>query len=98
VPVSTIAFGTDNGTVDIGGQLQRVPVDRLALAQLAESTSGFFYEAASAAELTRVYEDMGSSIGHRVEPREVTHWYAGFALLFGLIAAGLSLIWSSRLP
>ncbi|GIF67760.1 membrane protein [Asanoa ishikariensis] len=98
VPVSTIAFGTDNGTVDIGGQLQRVPVDRLALAQLAESTSGFFYEAASAAELKRVYEDMGSSIGHRVEPREVTHWYAGFALLLGLIAAGLSLVWSSRLP
>ena len=40
---------------------------------------------------------MGSSIGHRVEPREVTHWYAGFALLLGLIAAGLSLVWSSRL-
>lgn len=98
VPVSTIAFGTDSGTVDIGGQLQRVPVDRQALAQLAETTSGFFYEAATAAELRQVYEDMGSSIGHRVEPREVTHWYAGFALLFGLLAAGLSMIWSSRLP
>ena len=35
---------------------------------------------------------MGSSIGHRVEPREVTQWYAGFALLLGLIAAALSLL------
>jgi Ca-activated chloride channel family protein len=98
VPVSTIAFGTDTGVVDIRGQLQRVPVDRLSLQQLAESTKGFFYEAASVSELKKVYEDMGSSIGHRVEPREVTQWYAGAALLFGLCAAAMSLLWTSRLP
>nr|WP_221381744.1 VWA domain-containing protein [Actinoplanes polyasparticus] len=98
VPVSTIAFGTDAGVVDIRGALQRVPVDRLSLQQLAENTKGYFYEAASVSELKQVYEDMGSSIGHRVEPREVTQWYAGLALLLGLAAAGLSLIWTSRLP
>ncbi|HEY6594942.1 MAG TPA: VWA domain-containing protein [Asanoa sp.] len=98
VPVSTIAFGTDAGTVDIGGQLQRVPVDRIALADLAETTHGYFYEAASEAELKRVYEDMGSSIGHRTEPQEITHWYAGIALLLGLVAAAMSLLWTSRLP
>jgi Ca-activated chloride channel family protein len=98
VPVSTIAFGTDSGVVDIGGQLQRVPVDRLSLAQLAETTSGFFYEAASASELKRVYEDMGSSIGHRIKPREITQWYAGAALLFALAAGAMSLLWTSRLP
>src|SRR6185295_17242416 len=68
VPVSTIAFGTDAGVVEIEGRAQQVPVDRLALSQLAESTRGVFYEAASAAELKQVYEDMGSSIGHRVTP------------------------------
>lgn len=98
VPVSTIAFGTDTGVVDIRGALQRVPVDRLSLQQLAEDTEGYFYEAASVSELKKVYEDMGSSIGHRVEPREVTQWYAGLALLLGLAAAGLSLLWTSRLP
>jgi Ca-activated chloride channel homolog len=98
VPVSTIAFGTDSGVVDIGGQLQRVPVDRMSLAQLAETTSGFFYEAASASELKRVYQDMGSSIGHRIKPREITQWYVGAALLFALAAAGMSLLWTSRLP
>jgi Ca-activated chloride channel family protein len=98
VPVSTIAFGTDTGVVDIRGQLQRVPVDRLSLQQLAENTKGYFYEAASVGELKKVYEDMGSSIGHRVEPREVTQWYAGAALLFGLVAAAASLLWTSRMP
>jgi len=98
VPVSTIAFGTDTGVVDIRGQLQRVPVDRLSLQQMAETTKGYFYEAASVTELKKVYEDMGSSIGHRVEPREVTQWYAGAALLLGLLAAGMSLLWTSRLP
>ncbi|MFD2765998.1 VWA domain-containing protein [Micromonospora eburnea] len=97
VPVSTIAFGTDSGQVDIGGQLQRVPVDRTALSQLAETTRGYFYEAASVTELKQVYQDMGSSIGFRTEPREITQWYAGIALLFALCAGGLSLLWSSRL-
>ena len=98
VPVSTIAFGTDTGVVDIRGAMQRVPVDRLSLQQMAETTKGYFYEAASVTELKQVYEDMGSSIGHRVEPREVTQWYAGFALLLGLVSAALSLLWTSRLP
>ena len=98
VPVSTIAFGTDTGVVDIRGQLQRVPVDRLSLQHLAETTKGYFYEAASVGELRKVYQDMGSSIGHRVEAREVTQWYAGAALLFGLCAAAMSLLWTSRLP
>jgi Ca-activated chloride channel family protein len=98
VPVSTIAFGTDAGVVDIRGQMQRVPVDRLSLEQMADATTGYFYEAASVTELKQVYEDMGSSIGHRVEPREVTQWYAGLALLFGLLAAAMSLLWTSRLP
>lgn len=98
VPVSTIAFGTDAGVVEIEGRPQQVPVDRLALSELAEATSGHFYEAASVGELKQVYDDMGSSIGRRVLPREVTHWYAGIALLFGLAAASLSLLWTSRLP
>jgi Ca-activated chloride channel family protein len=98
VPVSTIAFGTDDGVVDIRGALQKVPVDRVSLQQLADKTKGHFYEAASISELKKVYEDMGSSIGHRVESREVTQWYAGAALLFGLCAAALSLLWTSRLP
>jgi Ca-activated chloride channel family protein len=98
VPVSTIAFGTDQGTVQIGNQTQQVPVDRPSLQGLAEVTKGFYYEAATGAELRRVYQDMGSSIGYRTKPREVTQWYIGLGLALALAAAGLSLLWTSRLP
>jgi len=96
--VSTIAFGTDEGVVRINNQTQRVPVDRQSLQRLAETTKGLFYEAATVEQLKQVYKDMGSSIGYRTKPREVTQWYVGAALLFALAAAGLSLLWTSRLP
>jgi Ca-activated chloride channel homolog len=98
VPVSTIAFGTDDGTVQIQGQTQRVPVDRPSLQKLAEITRGHYYEAATLSELKQVYQDMGSSIGFRTVPREITQWYVGIALLFAFAAAGMSLLWTSRLP
>jgi Ca-activated chloride channel family protein len=98
IPVSTIAFGTDNGTVTIQNQTQRVPVDKPSLQKLAETTHGHYYEAASLTELKQVYQDMGSSIGYRTVPREVTQWYVGAGLLFAFAAAGMSLLWTSRLP
>ncbi len=98
VPVSTIAFGTDSGTVTIGGETQRVPVDRPSLQALAEMTRGHFYEATSLPALKQVYQDMGSSIGYRTKPEEITQWYVGVALLMALAAGAMSLLWTSRLP
>lgn len=97
VPVSTVAFGTDEGVVDIAGQMQRVPVDREALAGLAETTGGFFYEAASAEELKRVYRDMGSTLGRHLVPVELTAWFAAAALLLTLLAGAFSLLWTPRI-
>lgn len=97
VPVSTIAFGTNSGTVRIGNQTQQVPVDKPSLKRLAETTKGIFYEAASRDELRRVYKDMGSSIGYRTKPKEVSQWYFGTALVLALSAAAVSLVWTSRL-
>lgn len=98
VPVSTIAFGTDGGTVEINGQTVEVRVDRESLRRLADDTGGQAYEAYTQKELTQVYEDMGSSIGHRTVAREIAQWFIGFALLFAFAAAGMSLAWTSRLP
>ena len=98
VPVSTIAYGTPNGRVEVDGRSVPVPVDADALAALAETTGGQAYEAASGDELAAVYEDIGSSIGYRTERREVSSWFVGAALVAALGAALASLRWFARLP
>ncbi len=98
VQVSTIAFGTDDGFVVVEGRNIPVPVNRDALAQIADATGGKAFEAGTAKELRRVYADIGSSIGYRTEEREVTSWVVGLALVFALAAAAGSLLWTSRLP
>jgi Ca-activated chloride channel family protein len=98
IPVSTIAYGTDEGTVVIEGRTIEVPVDRATLREIAEITNGSFFEAATGAELEQVYEDIGSQIGYVTERRNVTSWFLGAALVFGLAAAAGALAWTSRLP
>jgi Ca-activated chloride channel homolog len=97
VPVSTIAYGTEDGVMDSYGYSTPVPVDTEALAELSEATDGTAYSATSSEELQDVYRDIGSSIGWRTEWREVTPYVAAIALLCGLVAAALSLRWFSRL-
>jgi Ca-activated chloride channel family protein len=98
VPVSTIAFGTDAGTVFVDGRLIPVPVDRDALREVADTTNGSYFEAASGEELRAVYDDIGSQIGFRTERREITTWFIGLAIAFAFTAAAGSLLWSTRLP
>jgi Ca-activated chloride channel homolog len=98
VPVTTIAFGTDEGTIVTGGEEYPVPVDRDALREIADTTNGRFYEAQSAEQLRSVYSDIGSSVGFRTEEREATAWFVGIALALALAGAGASLVWTSRLP
>jgi Ca-activated chloride channel homolog len=98
IPVTTIAFGTDDGTIVTGGEEYPVPVDRDALREIAETTRGQFYDAQSAEQLRNVYSDIGSSVGFRTEQREATAWFVGIALAFAIAGAGASLIWTSRLP
>ncbi|SDT15318.1 Ca-activated chloride channel family protein [Nocardioides scoriae] len=98
VPVSTIAYGTPEGTVVSQGQVVGVPVDEATLAALADTSGGTAYTARSSDELDEVYDDIRSSIGLRTEEREITPYLSALALLLGLGAAVLSLRWSARLP
>ncbi|TFV51740.1 VWA domain-containing protein [Blastococcus sp. TF02A_35] len=97
VPVSTIAFGTDYGTLEIEGENVAVPVDRAALEQIADETGGSFSEAASAAELEQVYSDLGSQIGYTTEPKDISPWFVRAGVLVILVGAVLSLFWTNRL-
>jgi Ca-activated chloride channel family protein len=98
IAVSTIAYGTPEGTVEVNGQLIPVPVDGPALERLAKTTNGAYYEAGSGEELQKVYQDIGSSVGFRTIRREISVWFIGFGLLAAFSAAVASLVWTSRLP
>jgi Ca-activated chloride channel family protein len=98
VPVSTIAFGTQNGEIEIDGERVPVAVNEPALEAIADTTGGTFYTAVTEAELTGVYEDIGSSIGFVTEEQDVTFRFVSVALLPLLAAAALSLLWFARLP
>jgi len=98
VPVSTIAFGTERGTIVIDGEIQPVPVDEEPLRLISQQTGGQFFSAQSLDQLTAVYEDIGSSVGFDTEEREVTDRFVGFAVLLLLLSAGASLLWFQRLP
>jgi len=97
VPVSTIAFGTDYGTLDLDGETVPVPVDRASLEEIADSTGGSYSEAASAAELEEVYADLGSQIGYTTEAKDVSFWFVRVGVLLTLLGAALSLLWTNRL-
>lgn len=87
VPVYTIAYGTENGYIEIQGTRQPVPVDREELANVAKISGGKAYTAQSAGQLKEVYNDIGSSVGKDKVDKEVSSRYAGFGLAFALLAA-----------
>ena len=103
VPVYTVALGTATGQALIpdgrgGSRLQAVPPDPETLQAVAERTGGQFYDAPSADELEKVYDDIGSKIGFRKERKDATHWPLGVGVGLLVIAAGLSLAWQQKLP
>jgi Ca-activated chloride channel family protein len=97
VPVSTIAFGTDYGMLDLNGETVPVPVDRATLEAIADETGGSYSEAASAAELEQVYSDLGSQIGYTTEPQDISPWFVRGGVLFAFLGVVLSLLWTNRL-
>ena len=99
VPVSTIAFGTLDGQIEIEEEgLIPVPVAEKDLRDIANATAGTFFEAGSVEELNSIYEDLGSAIGHETEQRDISQWFIASALAFALATSALSLLWFSRLP
>ncbi len=98
VKVSTVAFGTDHGSVVVDLLPVPVPVDREALRDIADTTGGRVFEADSAEEIVSVFEDIGEGVGTRTEPREITDGLAIAALMAAVVAVAGSLAWFARIP
>ncbi len=87
VPVYTIAYGTENGYVDLDGKRNPVPVDTELMQQLAQISGGQSFSAATPEQLRTVYENISSEVGYEKADREVTAQFAGFGLAFAVLAA-----------
>jgi Ca-activated chloride channel family protein len=96
VPVSTIAFGTDNASVESAGQTVQVPVDASALEAIARGTDGEFFEAASGDELRSVYADINAEVTVVPTDRGVAEWFAAAALILLLVASLTSMLRTGR--
>ena len=96
VPVTTIAYGTDAGIVEIQGEIVPVPADPIAMQDIARTTDGQFFEADSASELRQVYEDIQGRVGFTLEQREIVLWFLSAGLVALMLALAASMLWSAR--
>ncbi len=98
IPVSTISFGTDYGSIDIDGKPTPVAVDDASMRQIAELSGGQFFTAASEDELRQVYAELGEQIGYEVRQVDTSWpWLAGGVLLL-VVGVGSGLALGRRLP
>ncbi|MEJ7797046.1 MAG: VWA domain-containing protein [Solirubrobacteraceae bacterium] len=102
VPIYTVTLGTAAGTItarkpDGGLETRPVPPDASEMREVASISGGRAFSADDVEELSTVYEQLGSRIGYRDEPRELTAAFSGGALLLLGAGALLSLHWFRRL-
>jgi len=100
IPVFTIAFGTEGGTIidPVSGEIVPVPVAPAELESVAEVTGGLAFEAQSGNELADAYDQvrdsLGETLGEEIEiTKELTWQWALAAFIFLTTAWALSLWW-----
>ena len=99
IPVSTISFGTDYGTIEINpGERTPVAVDDASMRTIADLSGGQFFTAATEDELRQVYAQLGEQIGYEVRRVDTSRpWLAGGALLL-VAGVGTGLAMGRRFP
>jgi len=98
VPISTISFGTEYGTVAIGGKDIPVPVADGDLAQVAQLSGGDFYPAHSTDQVHQVYDTLTAQVGYQTITGDASKPWLVLGTLAVLVAAGAALLISQRLP
>ena len=97
MPVSTISFGTDYGSIEIDGEPHVGRGGRRVDAADRGAVGGQFFTAASEDELRQVYAELGEQIGYEMRRVDASRpWLMGAALL--LTAGGRRRGLGRRLP
>ncbi len=98
VPVYTIAYGTENGYVDVDGRRENVAADRATLSDIATITNARALDAVNADELENVYKRVGSEMGTEMVLKEVTADWVMYALACAVVAALGAVSMAARWP
>jgi Ca-activated chloride channel family protein len=98
VPISTISFGTPDGTVEINNETQAVPVDDADLKQVAELSGGQAFHASSLDQLDSVYATLQKQIGYESVPGEASDGWLRIGALLAALAVLAGLLINRRLP
>ena len=98
MPIHAIAYGTENGSVDLDGKRERVPPDPSLMRTIAEISGGSYAAAESAGDLSRVYNSIRSEIGYDEVKKETTANWAGYGLAFAVVAALAAVSLGARWP
>jgi Ca-activated chloride channel family protein len=102
IPIYTVALGTATGTITVprkggGTETRQVPPDPETLRQMSAASGGQAFQAADAQRLSQVYERLGSQLGRKNVPRQISSLFAAGALALLLAGASLTLRWFGRL-
>ena len=98
IPVFTIAYGTDNGFVDVDGRRENGAPDRETLQQIAKTTDAQAVSADDIASLDDAYKKVGSVVGYETVRKPITATYAAVALGFAVVAALGAVFMAARWP
>ena len=99
VRIYTVGIGSPTGTtVHINGFSLHTQLDEATLQQISKITGGVYYNARSAQDLLKIYDNLDTQLISKPEKTELTALFAGAGILFMLGGGLFSLLWFSRLP
>ncbi|WP_111512559.1 VWA domain-containing protein [Mycobacterium kyogaense] len=98
VAISTISFGTPDGTVTLGGTQVPVPVDDSTLQTISEISGGEAFHASTLDQLNHVYDTLQSIIGYDSVPADASAPWARLSVLILVAALGAAVVVDRRLP
>ena len=97
VRIFTVGVGTPQGKiVGFDGWSMHVRLDEDTLRAIADLTRGEYFQAGSAVDLRKVYENMNTRLVMETRKTEISAFFAAAAAVLVLLAALLSLSWFNR--
>lgn len=98
IPVSVIAFGTDNATIDVDGEQVPVALDTAAMQEIARISGGDFHTAHTATELKKVYAELGEQIGYETVHRDASRPWLIAGSIVVMLGVAVAIATSGRIP